>query len=129
MLQILRKYWYLLQDIPKCEQFPEVGYRKTQSLKDILTSSDFSSDDWTTPTSSLRGHHKCGQCSVCHLNMETRYVDFTDLGFRHELHQFSNCKTKICIELLSCKCMSRYVGSTQRQLKIRLQEHWSRRKH
>lgn len=90
VLQILRKYWHLLQDIPGCEHFPEVGYRKTQSLKDILTSSDFVTDDWTTHTDSIGGHHKCGQRSVCFLNMETCYVDFTDLGFRHELHQFFN---------------------------------------
>lgn len=38
-------------------------------------------------------------------------------------------KTKMCVYLLTCKCSLRYVVSTCRQLKVRLQEHQSRIKH
>lgn len=73
----------------------------------------------------MNGHHKCGHCSVCSLSMLTNKIDFTDLGFTHELTHFSNCNKTMCIYLLICKCTLRYAGSTQWKLKIRLQEHRS----
>lgn len=63
------------------------------------------------------------------MNVTTNIVDFPDLGFSYELKHFLNCKTKMCVYLLVCKCKLRYVGSTQRQLKICLQEHRSHIKH
>lgn len=51
---------------------------------------------------------------------------FSDLGFTHVLKQFSNCKRKMCVYLLTCRCGLRYVGSTRHQLKVCIQEHVSR---
>lgn len=42
-------------DIPGYEIFPEVGYRKTQSLKELVIKVEFSSDV-EIPTSRLKGH-------------------------------------------------------------------------
>lgn len=36
VLQILKKHWHLLFDVPGCDKFPEVGYHRTQSLREIL---------------------------------------------------------------------------------------------
>lgn len=102
-----------------------VGYHKTQSFKEILTRLDVTVENRTAFTGNMKGHHKCGQCSVCFLNLETKTVVFAALGYTHELHHFSNCKTKMFIYLLTCKCTLRYIGSTRHQLRICLQEHRS----
>lgn len=72
------------------------------------------------------GHHKCGSCNICPLTIETKHISLPDVGLEHDLTAFSNCKTLYVIYMLECFCPKRYVGSTQRQLKIRIQEHISR---
>lgn len=129
VLQIIRRHWYLLRDIPGCRHYPEVGYRKAQSLREILTGATFTQEQRVATISSIRGHYRCGQSSVCSMNIETKYLNFSDLGYRHKLHQFLNCKMKMCVNLLICKCNLRYVCSTCRQLRVRLQEHCSSIKH
>lgn len=82
----------------------------------------------STTISNVSGH-RCGHCSICFMNEETKFVDFTDLGIRHVVCQFSNCRMKMCVYILMCKCKLRYVGSTHCQLGVRLKEHRSRIKH
>lgn len=101
--------------------------RSFESLQDILTKTDFETDTWHVQRSIVVGHPSCWNCSVCPLNIKTTKINFPNLGFSH--HYFSNCRTKMCVYLLICKCKLRYVDSTQRPLKIRLQEHRSRIKH
>lgn len=48
------------------------------------------------------------------------------MDFIHELKVFSNCQTKYVVYLLECACLLRYIGSTQRQLRVRIQEHIAR---
>lgn len=129
VIQILRKHWHLLYDIPGCDKFPETGYRRTQSLQDMLTKTNSEIDKRSLPKSIVVGHHSYWNCSICFMNVRTMKIDFPDLGFSHVLQHFSDCKTKMCVYLLICKCKLRYVGSTQRQLRVRLQEHRSHIKH
>lgn len=114
-----------MSDIPGCERLPKVGYKRTRSMKDLLTSSA-SPAQVSAPSSLPFGHYRCGSCSVCPISTVCKQIDFLDLGFSHVLGQFSNCKTKMAIYLLTYHCNLRYVGSTRRQLKVRIQEHVSR---
>lgn len=34
---VIKRHWHLLKDIPACKDFPAVGYRRTGSLKELLT--------------------------------------------------------------------------------------------
>lgn len=126
VVKILKKYWHLLFEVPGCDKFPVIGYKRTRSLRDLLTKTEFEIDTRETQTNIVSGHHLCGHCSVCYMNVKTVKTEFPELGFTHNLTQFSNCQTRMCIYLLSCFCKLRYVGSTQRPLKVCLLEHKSR---
>lgn len=115
-------------DIPGCEVFPRAEYKRTQSLKEIVVSADVSS----VPEGQAnlpKGHLRYESCSVCYLSVESKIIDFTDQGFSHVLTNFSNCNTRMCVYLLTCKYQLRYVVSTQRKLKVCLQEHLSQIRH
>lgn len=122
ILQIIRRHWHIIEDIPGCESFPTVGYKKTRSLRDILVSADRTARDQSAPTLPP-GHYRCVSCSVCSISTECKEICFPDLGFTHKIELFSNCRSKFCVYLLTCPCGSRYVGSTRRQLKTRLLKH------
>lgn len=105
-----------------------ISFKKTQSLRQILVKTD-NSNQTHAPTLILKGNYRCGSCSVCHMANETKIINFPELGFSHSLDGFFNCRTQMCIYLLSYKCVLHYVGSTRRQLKVRIQEHISRLRH
>lgn len=102
-----------------------MGYKRTRSLREILISAD-RTQRHESITDLPSGHFRCGSCSVCSLMTVCKDIPFPDLGFTHTLQNFSNCKSKFCVYLLTCSCGLRYVGSTRRQLKLRIQEHISR---
>lgn len=128
ILQILKNHWHILSDTLGCELFPCVGFRKTSSIRDLLVKAEFTSKPHIAATSP-KGHFKCGQCSICPLAIETKYVDFPGKRFRHELLGFTNCKTCMCVYMLTCVCVLQYIGSTKHELRVRIQEHQSRIKH
>lgn len=128
IVQIIRRHWHIISEIPGCETFPTVGYKRTRSLKEILVSADRSNRD-ELPTNLPPGHFRCRMCSVCSISTDCKEIEFPDLGFTHRIRQFSNCNSRFCVYLLTCPCGFRYVGSTRRKLKIRIQEHISRIRH
>lgn len=92
ILQILRKHWHIINDIPGCERFPKVGYKRTHSLRDILTSSDCAPQ--TIASSNLsRGRYRCGSCSICQISTVCKEIVFSDLGFTHILNQIARAKS------------------------------------
>lgn len=121
ILGIIRKHWYLLKDVLGCQNFPQVGLRKTRSLKNFLVKSDMSVK--TNKASLPSGHFRCRRCNVCSVMTDTHRVILPDINFDYELRAFSNCNTKFVVYLLECSCLLRYIGSTQRCLHVRIQEH------
>lgn len=107
-----------------CDVFSQIGFKKTSSLRQFLVKADNMSTLETSP-SSTKGHDRCGGCSICYLAVRTKVIIFPQLGFEHKLKKITNCKTRFCVYLLTCK----YVGFTIRHLKVHIQEHLSRRKH
>lgn len=74
VIEILKRRWHIISEIPGCEVFPQIGYKKTSSLRQILVKADdLTSAD--TPPRSLKGHYRCGDYSICHLAMETKEID------------------------------------------------------
>lgn len=122
VLQILKKHWHIIVEIPGCESFPLVGFRKTQSLRELLVRANLSTirDRITT---NIVGHHRCGQRSICPLPIETKSIDFPDKGLRQDLVRFMNCKTRMCIYMIKYGCALLYFSSTRRQQRVRIQEH------
>lgn len=114
-------YSEILSDVPACKDLPEEGYRRTRSFRGLTrTSTPFKQN---IPL--VRGNHKCGQGAICSIMLETKEIVFADLNIKHKLCFFSNCKTKFRVYLLICECKLRYVGSTCRQLKVRVLGHRS----
>lgn len=125
IIQIFKKHWHLLKEIPGCESFPQIGLRKTNSLRSMLVRAEHNTR--IRKTSSLpKGHFKCGKCKFCPLMVETKKISLPDLHFETECRSFSNRNTNFLIYLLECPCKSRYIGSTQRPLRVGIQEHVSR---
>lgn len=77
----------------------------------------------------LFGHHKCGQCKICALTIQTKVLDFPDKGFSHFLTSFTNCKSCFCVYHLTCPCGKSSVGSTRHQLRVWILEHIFRIEH
>lgn len=77
----------------------------------------------------VSGHYRCVGCSVCQLAMQVRSIEFPEIGFTYQLRNFSNCNTKMSVYLLICVCQKRYIGSTCRKIKVRIQEHRSYIRH
>lgn len=122
ILRIVKKHWHIVSDLPGCQSFPFVGLRRTKALKNILVKAKVTGPEENFGASAI-GHHKCAGCSVCHLAMEVRHIEFPDTGFVHYMRGFSNCNSQMCIYLLICVCQKRYIGSTRRKLKVHIQEH------
>lgn len=128
VIEILKRHWHIVTEIPGCEAFPQIGFKKMSSLRQFLVKADaLRSTDM--PIKTPKGHYRCGVCSICLLAVETKVLDFPQLGFEHKLQSFTNCKTPMCVYLLTCKCLLHYVRSTSRPLKVRIQEHLSRLRH
>lgn len=123
--RIIKKHWSLVSYISGCELPPRIGYRRTRSLRSILVNADTSFSTGTLSSDPV-GHYKCGICKICSLTVTTKVLHFSDKGFSHTLKSFSNCKTCFTVYLLTCKCGKRYIGSTVRQLRVRILEHISR---
>lgn len=66
---------------------------------------------------------------MCCLALEVSSIHFVDLGFTQVLKQFSNCNTSMSVYMVTCACEKRYIGSTRRKIKVRIQEHVSRIRH
>lgn len=122
--RIIRKHWHLVSDVPGCESPPQIGYRRTRSLRSILIHADVSLKE-NCATTDILGHHKSGQCKICPLTTSSKEIHFPDKGFSHKLSSFSDCKTCFCVYLLVCFCGKKYIGSTKRQLRVRILEHVS----
>lgn len=124
IIHIVKKHWHILREIPGCKEPPQVGLRKTDSLKSLLVRSDtiFKKHTSTLPN----GHFHCSKCKFCPLMVESKKISLPDTNFEQDCRTFSNCNTKFLVYLLECACTLRYIGSTQRPLRVRIQEHVSR---
>lgn len=114
----------LFLDVPGCQEFPLIGFRKTRSLHSILVKSTAETDNRTS--SHPRGHFRCGRCKFCPFMMTTKKICFPDVNFTLEVNRFSNCNTSFVTYLVEYPYCLRYVGTTQLPLRVRIQEHVSR---
>ncbi|XP_063782381.1 uncharacterized protein LOC134932160, partial [Pseudophryne corroboree] len=125
--QSLNKHWNILMMDPVLRKVlppkPQVVFRKTSSLKEILAPSLLKS---TTSIQSkpCQGCYKCGSCNICKLvHRNRKKFSNNDNSREYTIKHFINCNSLMVIYLLECPCGLKYVGKTKRVLKLRIQEH------
>ena len=77
---------------------------------------------WDLPP--VKGHFPCGNCAACPFTTKSQVLQ---LGLKNPWVQrsFTNCNSMRVIYLITCPCGLRYVGMTERKVKIRILEHRS----
>lgn len=70
--KVILKHWHVLKDIPGCETAPQIGFRRTRSLRNTLTRSDISKAPIIQDSGLPKGHFKCGRCKICHTVMDVK---------------------------------------------------------
>ncbi|XP_062836681.1 uncharacterized protein LOC134298951 [Anolis carolinensis] len=125
IIQIIKKHWHLLQDIPGCDKLPIFGNRRTKNIREYLIHTDLTTPI-STPKSTLRGHYPCGHCKCCPQSWKTKEIYNHRNKVGTTLKHFSTCNSNNVIYLLTCDCDLWYIGKTTRSLRIRISEHKSR---
>lgn len=55
VIEILKIHWHIISEIPGCDVFPQIGFKKMSSLRQILVKADsFTPSDM--PSKNLKGH-------------------------------------------------------------------------
>ncbi|XP_069476431.1 uncharacterized protein [Ambystoma mexicanum] len=131
--KILRKNWHLLkldEHIRKyIDDHPTMIYRRAKTIKSTISPSMLPEEDqhprYTWLQTTNMGFRKCGCCTMCkHAHGPT--IKFTDsFGISTMIKENINCKSKFVIYAIICICNKIYVGSTIRELRIRIREHLS----
>lgn len=68
--KIIIKHWHLLHEIPGCQLPPQVGFKQTKNIRNMIIRSTFSWTKGQTGSSLPCRHFKCGRCKICHTVME-----------------------------------------------------------
>ncbi|XP_068113208.1 uncharacterized protein [Hyperolius riggenbachi] len=124
--KIVQSHWGILQSDPILKQYlakkASITAKRAPTLRDQLCHSHY-----MLPIRSLsvKGSHPCGHCSICDLMPPTKFIINHRDDKRVYLQDFINCQTPWVIYMLECICGKRYVGQTQKPLKIRIQKHRS----
>ena len=125
--EILHKYLPILHSSNRCKEAiphcPIVSFRRPKNLKDILVRSKVIQNQ-PTPA----GFYKCGdkRCKMCDSTITGDKIQITATGTFHKIKKTLNCKSYNVIYLVTCsKCKLQYVGKSQTQLNIRVNNHRS----
>lgn len=118
-------HWHLLSVDPSLAPYvpsrPLITYRKTSSLKDSLTQSEYVGEFRTDPCK-RPGTFRCGGCNLCqYMNIENKILLPNAKPFRPT--HFANCKTAGVVYLLSCQCGAFYIGKTKQPFFKRASRH------
>lgn len=108
----IEKHWHLLQIDPTLNPhiptIPAITYCRARSLKDQLVRSEYVGTFRSHPCKRL-GTFTCGGCPHCrYMNIQPNTILPNGKPYRPK--HFANCKTFGVIYLLTCQCMSFYVG-------------------
>ncbi|XP_078520512.1 uncharacterized protein LOC144785528 [Lissotriton helveticus] len=125
---IIKKSWHLVQEILPDIGAPLFALKKNRSIGEMITSTrpPPKRDSQTTifGTNPVKGHRKCGTCSVCDLTIEGSLFTDGNKFWRHNEH--TNCKTKYTVYAIQCPCKKLYIGKTTQEVRQRIIQHRSR---
>ena len=103
---------------------PLLAYKKQPSLKDILVRAKLPPQNMQSKRK-LKGMKKCYRnCHACPYINERNTVSINN--FKWKINNHVNCETRNIIYLIECdkeNCKQRYIGETDRELKVRIAEH------
>ena len=107
-------------------QPPMTAFRRQTNIRDLLIKSRIPPPLKPYPERNIRGMTNCGKsCPTCPLIQYGRDVK-VDKNSTWQIAKKMSCNSYNVIYLLQCQkenCKKRYIGSTGRQLKLRLGDH------
>ena len=124
----IRKHWRLIENDSSLKEIfpspPVIAYRRPKNLKDILVTSKVKKQE----TSKFGCYKQCGRsnCKCCKAANTDHSFSSTVTKQRYNNYVTSNCKTENSIYILTCgTCKLQYVGETETEFNIRLNNHRS----
>ncbi|XP_078525602.1 uncharacterized protein LOC144798546 [Lissotriton helveticus] len=125
---MLTKNWNILKtdsvladDLPA---YPLITFSRARSLSDMLVSSHLKKP--TPKANSLKrmaGFFPCGHCKACSGSKRVLSFEISDTGMKVPIKHFITCSSQFVVYCLVCPCGLRYIGSTIKELKLRILEH------
>lgn len=127
--KMIRKRWRILNSSGETIPLPLFSFKRGNNLRDSLVHTRPRQEVCEPPQTlwglpPVRGHHPCGNCSVCPLTSKTLEVDI-GTSRPWQLKHHTNCNSEKVIYQITCPCGLRYIGMTARKIKLRVQEHMS----
>mgnify|MGYP002804607152 FL=1 len=126
--KIVNRHWRVLNSGGLNIQKPLFSNRRATTLKDLLVHTR-PKKELTVPRtlwdlSPVVGHFPCGSCAACPFTSKSQQLD---LGLPNPWVQksFTNCNSARVIYMITCPCHQRYIGMTERKVKVRILEHRS----
>lgn len=131
--QIIKKHWNVLNTDPVCsslfKELPLFTHSRSRNIRDILVHAD-TFDHSKAPKDRLDaavGFFPCRNCTSCTTTGSKKTSKFMChvSGKEYNINKFITCSSSSVIYLLSCPCGLQYIGKTNRQLRVRINEHRS----
>ena len=130
---ILRKHWDILKIDPELQNLfsepPMMAYRRNKNLKDQIGGNTIANDLVCRKNTKP----KMGKCSPCNTKagnlcckqlLATTQFHSNQTNKTYQILHDVNCKSKLVIYLMECtKCRLQYIGKSETQLNIRINNH------
>ena len=126
--RIVNRNWRILNSGGLNVEKPIFSNKRSTTLRDLLVHTRPKGEAmvprtlWDLPP--VAGHFPCGNCAACPYTSKSQRLD---LGLRNPWVQksFTNCNSMRVIYMITCPCNLRYIGMTERKVKVRILEHRS----
>lgn len=131
--QIIQKHWNVLNTDPICSTLfkdpPLFTHSRSRNIRDILVHAD-TVDHSKRPKDRLDdavGFFPCRNCASCTISGSKKTGKFRSsiTGKEYNINKFITCSSSCVVYLLSRPCGLQYIGKTNRQLRVRINEHRS----
>ncbi|XP_041938453.1 uncharacterized protein LOC121699946 [Alosa sapidissima] len=131
--KIIKKHWDILNTDQACATLfrdpPLFAHSRARNIRDIVVHAD-TFDRSKTPWERLdnaKGFFPCRNCTSCTTTGMKKINKFkcSKSGKEYTINKFITCSPVNVIYLLTCPCGLQYIGKTNRQLRIRINEHRS----
>ena len=128
--QIQNRHWRSMttQDFYLKSVYPEpplLAYKRQRNISDMLIRAKLPPPIKAYPERKLLGVTKCGkQCPVCPFIKEGKYIKGPNKTWN--IAEKVDCNTNNIIYLIECNktnCNQRYIGESNRSLRVRISEH------
>ena len=124
--QILRKYFPILHSSKRCSsaipECPMVAFRRPKNLRDILVKAKIKNRN-------VRGgFYPCSdkRCLTCRSGLTGETIPITSTSKTFTINKHTTCKSFNVIYAVTCKrCNKQYIGKTETQLNLRVNNHRS----